>query len=56
MKPADLLRRIQRLATRRDWHIEVTEGGNHTKVRLNGLGTVIPRHGRDLKTGSSAVS
>ena len=52
MKPADLLRRINRLASRRGWQIEVSEGGNHTKVRLNGLGTVLPRHGRDLKTGT----
>jgi hypothetical protein len=52
MKPAELLRRINRFATRHGLPIEVSEGGNHTKVRLNGLGTVIPRHAHDMKTGT----
>ncbi len=52
MKAADLLRRLRRLATTRGWEIEVTEGGNHTKVRLNGRGTPVPRHANDLKTGT----
>jgi predicted RNA binding protein YcfA (HicA-like mRNA interferase family) len=52
MKPADLLRRLNRLATRRGWQIELTEGGGHTKVRLNGRRSTVPRHAADLKTGT----
>ncbi len=52
MKSADLLRRLRRLATRRGWEIDVTEGGSHTRVRLNGRGTTVPRHAEDLKTGT----
>ncbi|MGG5811477.1 type II toxin-antitoxin system HicA family toxin [Falsiroseomonas sp. CW058] len=51
MKPADLLRRLRRLATRRGWDIDVSEGGRHTKVTLNGRSTTVPRHPVDLKTG-----
>ena len=52
MKPADLLRRLHRLATRRGWECEVSEGGGHTKVRFNGRRTVVPRHATDLKPGT----
>ena len=52
MKPADLLRRLRRLATKRGWDFEVVQGGRHTKVRLNGRPTVVPRHPADLKTGT----
>jgi predicted RNA binding protein YcfA (HicA-like mRNA interferase family) len=52
MKAADFLRRLHRLATKRGWKIEVTEGGSHTKVRLNGRGATVPRHPGDLKTGT----
>jgi predicted RNA binding protein YcfA (HicA-like mRNA interferase family) len=52
MKPADLLRRLNRLATRRGWDVEITEGGGHTKTRINGRRTTIPRHAADLKTGT----
>jgi predicted RNA binding protein YcfA (HicA-like mRNA interferase family) len=52
MKPAYLLRCLRRLATRRGWAMEVTEGGRHTKVRLDGRTTVLPRHAVDLKTGT----
>ncbi len=52
VKPADLLRRLRRLATRRGWAIEVAEGGRHTKIRLNSRTTVLPRHAMDLKTGT----
>ncbi|MBP0492889.1 type II toxin-antitoxin system HicA family toxin [Pararoseomonas indoligenes] len=51
MKPADLLRRLNRLATKRGWSIEVKEGGRHTKLTLNGRSTTVPRHAVDLKTG-----
>jgi predicted RNA binding protein YcfA (HicA-like mRNA interferase family) len=52
MKPATLLRRLRRLATRRGWTITVAEGGNHTKVTLNGRRTVLGRHPADLKPGT----
>jgi len=52
MKAAELLRRLRRLANRRGWDISITEGGNHTKVRINGRQTVVPRHASDLKTGT----
>lgn len=52
MKPADLLRRLNRLATRRGWEIVITEGGGHTKLRLNGRRSTVPRHAADLKTGT----
>jgi hypothetical protein len=51
MKPANLLRILRRLATRRGWSFAVTEGGRHTKVWLNGRFTTLPRHPVDLKTG-----
>jgi predicted RNA binding protein YcfA (HicA-like mRNA interferase family) len=49
MKPADLLRRLRRLATKRGWDFVETEGSNHTKVTLNGNRTAIGRHPKDLK-------
>lgn len=51
MKPADLIRRLRRLATKRGWSIEVKEGGSHTKVALNGCQATVPRHAKDLGTG-----
>jgi predicted RNA binding protein YcfA (HicA-like mRNA interferase family) len=52
MKPADLLRRLRRLATRRGWTLIIVEGGRHTKVTLNGRQTVVPRHATDLPPGT----
>jgi predicted RNA binding protein YcfA (HicA-like mRNA interferase family) len=52
MKPAELLRHLRRLAARRDWEIEVSEGGSHTKVKLNNRRSVVGRHSTDLKTGT----
>jgi mRNA interferase HicA len=52
VKPADLLRRLRRLATKRGWDFEVVQGGRHTKVRLGGRPTAVPRHPVDLKTGT----
>jgi predicted RNA binding protein YcfA (HicA-like mRNA interferase family) len=52
MKSSELLRRVRRLASRRDWKIEITEGKRHTKLRLPGGDTTIPRHSTDLKTGT----
>jgi predicted RNA binding protein YcfA (HicA-like mRNA interferase family) len=46
------LRRLNRLATRRGWEIEISEGGGHTKLRLNGRRTTIPWHASDLKSGT----
>ncbi len=51
MRLAESLRRRNRLAARRGWDIAIDEGGNHTKLRLNGRRTVIGRHATDLKTG-----
>lgn len=52
MKPNDLLRRLRRLAAKNGWKIVVTEGGNHTKIRLNERVTAMPRHATDLPTGT----
>lgn len=52
MKSADVLRRLRRLATARGWLIEIAQGGAHTKVKLNGRATVVPRHPGDLKPGT----
>ncbi len=52
MKPADLLRRLSRLASKRGWEIEIKEGANHTKVSLNGRRTLVSRHPTDLKQGT----
>lgn len=52
MKPAELLRRLRRLAARRDLVFEISEGKNHTKVTLAGRRSVIGRHPADLKTGT----
>jgi predicted RNA binding protein YcfA (HicA-like mRNA interferase family) len=52
LKPADLMRRLNRLARLRGWEIKAAEGGNHTKVTLNGRRTTIGRHTADLKTGT----
>lgn len=51
MKPADLLRHLRRLATRRGRAIRVQEGGSHTRITLNGRQTTVPRHPKDLGTG-----
>jgi predicted RNA binding protein YcfA (HicA-like mRNA interferase family) len=52
MKPADLLRRLNRLATKRGWDIEAAEGGGHTKAWVNGRRSTVPRHAAELKTGT----
>jgi mRNA interferase HicA len=52
MKPAELLRRLRRLAAGRGLEIEISEGKNHTKVTLGGRRSVIGRHSTDLKTGT----
>lgn len=52
MKPAELLRRLRRLAARRGLDFEISEGKNHTKVVLGGRRSVIGRHPKDLKTGT----
>jgi predicted RNA binding protein YcfA (HicA-like mRNA interferase family) len=52
VKPADLIRRLNRLARLRDWEIKTVEGGSHSKVTLNGRRTTIGRHAADLKTGT----
>jgi predicted RNA binding protein YcfA (HicA-like mRNA interferase family) len=52
MKPAELLRCLRRTARRNGWDFSESEGGNHTKVTLNGRRTVISRHADHLKTGT----
>lgn len=52
MKPAELLRRLRRLATRRGLEINISQGKNHTKVTLAGRRSVVGRHAADLKTGT----
>jgi hypothetical protein len=52
MKPAELLRRLRRLAARRGLDFAISEGKNHTKVSLAGRRSVVGRHAADLKTGT----
>ncbi|HUC70863.1 MAG TPA: hypothetical protein VMS01_06710 [Stellaceae bacterium] len=52
MKPAELLRRLRRLAARRGLDFEISEGKNHTRVAVAGRRSVIGRHSADLKTGT----
>jgi hypothetical protein len=52
MKPAELLRRLRRLAARRGLELQISEGKNHTKVVLAGQRSVVGRHATDLKTGT----
>jgi len=52
MKPAELMRRLRRLAAKRGLDFEVSQGKNHTKVTLGGRRSVIGRHSTDLKTGT----
>jgi hypothetical protein len=43
---------LRRLATKRGWVIKITQGGRHTKVRLNGRFAPVPRHANDLPRGT----
>jgi hypothetical protein len=52
MKPAELLRRLRRIAAKRGLDLEISEGKNHTKVILAGRRSVVGRHPTDLKTGT----
>lgn len=53
MKAVDRRRRLNRLATKRDWMIvETPAAGSHLQIRLNGKTTVIPMHRADLPTGT----
>jgi mRNA interferase HicA len=52
MRPAELLRRLRRLAARRGVDFAVSQGRSHTKVTLAGRRSVIGRHSADLKTGT----
>jgi hypothetical protein len=53
MKPADLIRRIRRLATKRQWTLVEREGqGAHLKVWLNGRLTIISRHRGEMRPGT----
>jgi hypothetical protein len=50
MKPAELLRRLRRLAGRRGLDFEISEG--NTKIILGRRRSVLGRHAADLKTGT----
>ena len=53
MTSADLLRRLRRLASKRDWRFETWPGkGSHLHVKLNGSETIVPRHGGDIRIGT----
>jgi mRNA interferase HicA len=52
MKPAELLRRLRRLAARRGLDFAISEGKNHAKISLAGRRSVVGRHAADLKTGT----
>ena len=52
MKPAELLRRLRRLAAKRGLELEVSQGKNHTKVMFAGRRSVVGRHSTDLKAGT----
>lgn len=52
MKPAELLRRLRRLAAKHGLEFTVSQGKNHTKVTLAGRHSVVGRHTADLKTGT----
>jgi mRNA interferase HicA len=43
---------VGRLATKRGWAIEITQGGRHTKVCLSGRFAPAPRHANDLPRGT----
>ena len=48
MKPSELRRRLERLATRRNWSFEEREGRGHVIVWVNGRSTAISRHSKDI--------
>ena len=52
MKPAELLRRLRRLAAKRGLDLEISEGKNHTKITIADRRSVMGRHSTDLKTGT----
>jgi HicA toxin of bacterial toxin-antitoxin, len=52
VKPAELLRRLRRLAARRGLDFAISEGRSHTKITLAGRRSVIGRHPADLKIGT----
>lgn len=48
MKRADLMKQLTNIARERGETLIVTEGANHTKVRIGTAVTMIPRH-REIK-------
>ncbi len=52
MKPAELLRRLRRLAAKRGLDFATSEGRGHTKVTIGDRRSVVGRHAADLKTGT----
>jgi predicted RNA binding protein YcfA (HicA-like mRNA interferase family) len=53
MRPAELLRRLRRLATKRGWELTEREAkGSHLVLWLNGRSTVVARHAGDMPPGT----
>ena len=52
MKRTDLMKRLAKIARERGEELIVTEGGNHTKVRVGQKMTMIPRH-REVSEGTA---
>jgi mRNA interferase HicA len=40
----DILKKLKAAAKERGEELVVIEGGNHTKVRIGNLSTIVPRH------------
>lgn len=43
-KRRDLMKQLKAFAKEQGLEMTVSEGGNHTKVRIGSVGTAIPRH------------
>ncbi len=44
MKRRDLIKKLEAEAKARGQHLEMVEGGSHTKVRIGDNVSVVPRH------------
>ena len=52
MTPAQLDRKLRRLARKGGFDYSTVAGANHTKVTFNSRRTVVPRHSVDIKSGT----
>lgn len=55
MKRGDLMKRLADAAKAAGLPMEVTEGGNHTKVSIGDRRTVVPRHGEVNEVTARAI-